>query len=339
MHWIVASLLSALFLGFYDLCNKRSVRENAVLPAIFFANVCAAIVWLGAMVVQAASPEAVPTMFRVQPLTLREHGLVLVKTLIVSASWICSYFAVKHLTVSLAAPIRATAPMWTLFGAVLFLGERLSALELIGIAVVLVSLVGLSFVGREEGVHFHRNKWIAWLTAGTLLGSVSSLYDKHLFGTVGLDVATVQAWFSIDLALVFLPLALGWKLRWWTRHEFHWRWSIPCAALALLVADFVYFDALRNPEARISIVSCLRRGSTLVAFAGGLLLFKETNGLRKLPAVIGVLLGIVLTLVGKDATRSKPVGDPPHHDAGGREAERAGDERGGAEAPVAVQPQ
>jgi bacterial/archaeal transporter family protein len=339
MHWVAASLMSALFLGFYDLSNKRSVRDNAVFPAIFFANVCAAGVWLIAMTVQAMKPGAMPGAFTVVPLTLGEQGLVLVKTLIVSASWTCSYFAVKHLSVSLAAPIRATAPMWTLFGAVLFLGERLSALELLGIAVVMASLVALSFVGRGEGVHFHRDKWIGWLTAGTLLGSVSSLYDKHLFGNVGLDVATVQAWFSIDLSLVFLPIAIGWKLRWWTRQTFEWRWTIPCSALSLLVADFVYFGALRDPEARIAIVSCLRRGSSLVAFAGGVFLFKETNGLRKLPAVIGVLAGIVLTLLGKGAAPSKPLGDPTHDLPGGGEAERAGDEGGRAEAPVAVQPQ
>jgi drug/metabolite transporter (DMT)-like permease len=35
-----------------------------------------------------------------------------------------------------------------------------------------------------------------------------------------------------------------------------------------------------------------------VAFAGGVLLFKEPNGLRKLPAVIGIVLGIVLTVLG-----------------------------------------
>jgi len=45
-------------------------------------------------------------------------------------------------------------------------------------------------------------------------------------------------------------------------------------------------------------VSSLRRGNTLVAFAGGLFLFKEPNGLRKLPAVIGIVFGIMLTVLG-----------------------------------------
>jgi bacterial/archaeal transporter family protein len=67
---------------------------------------------------------------------------------------------------------------------------------------------------------------------------------------------------------------------------------------ALLVADFVYFDALRNPDALVALVSSLRRGSVLVAFAGGLLLFGEAGNRQKVLAVLGVLTGIVLTILG-----------------------------------------
>ena len=46
MHWIVASLFSAFFLGWYELSGKHAVRENAVLPVLFFTNLCSAVVWL-----------------------------------------------------------------------------------------------------------------------------------------------------------------------------------------------------------------------------------------------------------------------------------------------------
>lgn len=298
MHWVVASLVSALFLGFYDLCIKHSVRENAVLPVLFFANLCSAVVWLALMGLHSAAPASFPGTFAVAPLTWVQHGQLLLKSVIVASSWVCSYFAVKHLPMSLAAPIRATGPIWTLMGALLLLRERPSWLELLGVVVTLGSFVGLSFAGRREGIHFHRNKWIGWLCAGTLLGGISGLYDKFLLGRMGFTASTVQAWFSIYLALLFLPLAIGWKLRLWQRHEFHWRWTILGVSFALLLADFIYFSALQNPEAMVSIVSSLRRGSMLVAFAGGLLLFKETNGRQKLPAVIGILLGILLTILG-----------------------------------------
>jgi drug/metabolite transporter (DMT)-like permease len=250
------------------------------------------------MAVEQLAPSALPAALIVAPLTPLQHGQLLLKSAIVGASWCCSYFAVKHLPVSIASPLRAMGPMYTLIGALLVLGERPSMLEIAGVAITLGSFVGLSVAGREEGIHFHRNKWIGWLLAGTLLGSLSGLYDKYLLGRAGFAASTVQAWFSIYLALFFLPLAVGWKLRWWPRHEFHWRWSVLMVSFALLVCDFIYFTALRDPAALVSIVAGLRRASILVAFAGGLLFFGEKNSRAKLPAVLGVAAGVVLTIVG-----------------------------------------
>jgi drug/metabolite transporter (DMT)-like permease len=298
MEWIAASLVSALLLGCYDLSTKHAVHGNAVLPVLFFTNLCSASVWLTLMLAAQLAPDALAPPLHVVPLSAAQHGLVALKSGIVSLSWICAYFAVKHLPVSVASPIRATGPLWTLGGALLWLGERPSTLELAGILLTLASFFGLSLVGRAEGIHFHRDKWIGWLIVGTLLNAVSSLYDKYLLGHRGFEASTVQAWFSIYLALFFLPLAVGWQRRWWPRHEFHWRWSIVTMSLFLLGADFLYFNALRDPDALISIVASLRRGSTIVAFAGGILLFRELNAGKKLPALLGILAGVVLTLLG-----------------------------------------
>jgi drug/metabolite transporter (DMT)-like permease len=297
MSWVALALLSALFLGLYDLGTKHAVRDNAVLPVLFFANLSSATVWLVLMAWDQHGG-GMPALFHVAPLTPFQHLQLAFKSLLVGSSWICSYFAVKHLPVSLASPIRATGPLWTLGGALLVLAERPSWLEMVGVAVTLASFVGLSLAGAKEGIHFHRNKWIWLLVGGTLLGATSGLYDKFLLHRQGFTAATVQAWFAIYLAVLFFPLALGWKLRLWQRNVFQWRWSILVVSFGLLIADFLYFHALRDSEALVSLVSSIRRGSTLVAFAGGLWLFQEKNGWQKLPAVLGVLTGIALTLLG-----------------------------------------
>lgn len=297
MDWMFLALLSALFLGCYDLGTKHAVRDNAVLPVLFFANLSSATIWCG-LIAFDRHGGGLPAILQVAPLTPSQHLQLFAKSALVSASWLCSYFAVKHLPVSLASPIRATGPVWTLFGALLVLGERPSWLELLGVAITLASFVGLSLAGAKEGIHFHRNKWIWWLGAGTLLGACSGLYDKFLLHRQGFTAATVQAWFAIYLALLFAPLALAWKLRLWPRNVFHWRWSIFVISFGLLIADFLYFHALRDSDALVSLVSSIRRGSTLVAFAGGIWLFGEKNVWQKLPAVLGVLTGIALTLLG-----------------------------------------
>ena len=298
MSWIAASLVSAFFLGLYDLSKKHALRENAVLPVLFVSTLCGAAVWLVLLLIGFVAPGAVPATFIPEALTPAQHGLVFLKSMIVALSWAFTYFGIKHLPLSLAAPIRATGPLWTLGGALVVLGERPSWLENTGILLTLLSFYGLSVAGRGEGVHFHRNKWVGCMIAGTLCGAVSGLYDKYLLGTVGLSAAAVQAWFTLYLPVVLLPLFVGWWRRWWPRNVFHWRWSIPFIAVTLLVADFVYFDALRNPEALVSVVSSLRRGSTLVAFAGSIWLFREARGGAKLPAVLGIVLGIILTILG-----------------------------------------
>ena len=298
MNWIVASLLSALFLGAYELCTKHAVRDNAVVPVLFLSTLAGAMVWVVLLLAQAAHPGLVPRALVAEPLTLEQHLQIVLKSGIVAASWIFTYFAFKHLPLSLGSPIRATSPLWTLFGAVLILGERPTLLQTIGILTTLGSFLGLSWVGAREGVYFHKNQWVGFLLAGTVLGAASSLYDRYLLGRRHFTVPMVQAWFSLYLVLFFLPFAIGWSLRWWSRNEFQWRWSIPLIALFLLTADYIYFSALTRPEALVSIVMSLRRGSTLVGFLGGLLWFKEKQGLRKLPAVIGILAGMTLAVIG-----------------------------------------
>ena len=298
MTWIEASLLSAVFLGVYDLCIKHAIRDNAVLPVLFLSSLTGATVWMVLLMMQMANPASVPASLITDHLTVVQHLQLLLKSTIVASSWVFTYFGLKYLPLSLASPIRATSPLWTLAGALLILGERPTFLELLGVVTTLVAFFGLSLAGRQEGVHFHRDKWVWFLITGTVLGGTSSLYDKYLLGIAHFSVPTVQCWFSIYLVPLFLPFAIGWQRRWWERNEFHWRWTIPAIALSLLVADYIYFWALRQPDALVSVVMSLRRANTLVAFVGGLLLFRERGTWQKILAVLGILLGIALTVMG-----------------------------------------
>jgi drug/metabolite transporter (DMT)-like permease len=298
MNWVTASLLSALFLGVYELCTKHAVRANAVVPVLFFSTLTGAVVWLALLSVQRLHPGILPASLVTESLTWHQHLQLMLKSVIVASSWVFTYLALKHLPLSLGSPIRATSPLWTLAGALLILGERPGFLEILGVVTTLLSFVGLSLAGRREGVHFLRDKWVGFIIVGTLLGAVSALYDKYLLGRLHFSVPTVQAWFSIYLCVCFLPFAIAWQARWWERGPFHWRWSIPAIALALLVSDYIYFSALHDPHSLVSLVMSLRRGSTLVAFGGSLLFFGERNGWQKLPAVLGILAGILLTVMG-----------------------------------------
>jgi transporter family protein len=193
MHWALLSLTSALFLGGYDVCQKHALRQNPVVPVLLLSTATCASVWTILMLAEQTAPGLLPLSLVVPPLSWLGHVELLLKSAIVAASWPCTYLAVKHLPISLAAPIRATSPLWTLAAALVFLGERPSALQLLGISTTLLSFLGLSVVGRLEGVHFHRDRWVGYMILGTLFGAASSLYDKLLLGKLKLLPSTVQA--------------------------------------------------------------------------------------------------------------------------------------------------
>ncbi|MFN9039962.1 MAG: hypothetical protein ACK5YO_26945, partial [Planctomyces sp.] len=98
----------------------------------------------------------------------------------------------------------------------------------------------------------------------------SSLYDKFLLADSGFRSATVQAWFSVYLVPVMLPLAIWWWRAGRESSPFEWRWSIPAIALLLLVSDCLYFHAIEQPGALISVISPLRRTSVVIAFVAGI---------------------------------------------------------------------
>src|SRR5690349_20068087 len=133
MHWIAASLLSALFLGIYELCTKHAVQDNAVLRVLFLSTLTGAAVWGGLLIIDGWWPGMLPASLVTTPLSFGQHLQLVLKSGIVAASWVFTYFALKHLPLSLGSPIRATSPLWTLVGALVILGERPSGLELLGI--------------------------------------------------------------------------------------------------------------------------------------------------------------------------------------------------------------
>lgn len=66
----------------------------------------------------------------------------------------------------------------------------------------------------------------------------------------------------------------------------------------LSAADFVYFYALSLDGAMISIVSMVRRGSVLVSFIFGAMVFREKNLKSKAVDLVLVLIGMIFLYLG-----------------------------------------
>ena len=301
--WLTLAFLSAALLGFYDSFKKKALLQNAIIPVLFLNTVFCSLIFLPFIILSAKTNILDGSQFHVASGGWEMHRYILLKSVIVLSSWLFGYMGMKHLPLTIVGPINATRPVLVLLGAMLVYGERLNLCQWIGVLLAITSFLMLSRSGKKEGIDFRHNRWIWAIIIAALLGAVSGLYDKYLManpsdGGVGLDRMAVQSWYNI--------YQMGWMLimmlvLWWPRRKqspFRWDWCILNISLFLSMADFVYFYALSQPHAMISVVSMIRRGSVIVSFLFGALIFREHNLKTKAVDLLLVLLGMVFLYLG-----------------------------------------
>ena len=118
-------------------------------------------------------------------------------------------------------------------------------------------------------------------------------------GGAGLNRYFVQGWYNLYQALMMsVVILLLWLPKRRQSTPFVWRWSIVLISVFLTAADMAYFYALSCPGAMIAVVSMVRRGSVIVSFLFGAMMFKEKNLRSKAIDLIFVLIGMACLFIG-----------------------------------------
>jgi len=296
--WLALGFLSALLLGIYDVSKKVSLQNNAVIPVLFTSILFSCSILSPFLIISNVQPHWLEdTPFFVPSVDIRTHLFLVLKAVIVLSSWLFAYFAMKHLPITIASPIKATQPVWVVIGGVLIFGEKLSGFQMAGVAITLVSFFMFSFAGKREGFSAGSNKWIIFIILATLTGAISGLYDKYLLGQF--DHMAVQTYYTFYQAII---MGLITYFLWYPGRKkttpFQFRWSIAFISIFLVSADFAYFYALSLPDSLISIVSTVRRAGVIVPFFYGALVMHDKNLKLKLIDMFGVILGMIFLFLG-----------------------------------------
>ncbi|MBO8485206.1 MAG: EamA family transporter [Bacteroidetes bacterium] len=309
--WLALAFISAALLGLYDTSKKSALKDNAVLPVLFFNTLFATIIfspfiissisgagWFSGSILDSSPYAGHPeTSGSGTGSLMHAHLLVIIKSLIVLASWIFGYFGIKHLPITIVGPINATRPVLVLIGAMLIFGERLNGLQWTGVILSMISLYMLSISSKKEQVDFVHNRWIWSVAAAAVIGAVSGLYDKYIMKE--LSPMFVQGWYNLYQCVIMAVIC---AILWYPNRKhttpLHWSWAIPLISIFISAADFAYFSALNQPDAMISVVSLIRRGSVIVSFACGIIIFKEKNLRAKALDLLLIIIGMVFIYFG-----------------------------------------
>ena len=283
--WILPILLSALFLGIYDVCKKHAVRENSVMPVLFFSTLAGSVCFICISAVRGCVPS----------LSWNSHVLILValKSILVATSWALAYYGLRELPISIVSPLRSTSPLWSAIAAIIIFREMPGPWQWLGMVIILSGTMAFAMIGKKENFSWY-SKGFIFVILATMLGAASAIYDKYLLATEKISPETLQFHFSWMLVVVIGIALLIRQIFCKTAVKFQWRWSIPAAGVLLIVTDLLYFYALSLPDAQISILSPLRRSSVVAAFVIGGGLFREKLLLPKAAALAVIIIGVVL---------------------------------------------
>ena len=102
--WLAFALVSALFLGLYDVAKKQSLKENAVIPVLWFNTLFCSLLMLPFTLLSAKTGLLDGSIFYVPTAGWELHRLLMLKAFIVLGSWIFGYFGMKHLPITLFGP-------------------------------------------------------------------------------------------------------------------------------------------------------------------------------------------------------------------------------------------
>ena len=279
--WLTLSLLSALFLGLNEVAKKSALNSNAVIPVLAVSIWISALLFLPLQISSMAAPTWIrESAFYIPPVSAEAHWGIVLKAVIVLGSWIFGFFATKHLPLTISASIKATRPAFVVLGALAAL-SRLDKRD-----------------GRDDRESPRRKTlWLWFLIASTLLGAASALWDKFLIARY--DRLAVQAYTCYYQSLMMIAIVMT---MWYPSRKrstpFRWRWSIFLTAVLLTAADFLYFYALSDPQALLSVVSTIRRSGVVVTFVAGALMFRERQIGTKAALLAVVLGGVALLYFG-----------------------------------------
>jgi len=298
--WLVLAFTSAMLLGFYDVFKKLSLKNNAVIPVLFLNTLFCSLIFLPLVILSQTGTISPGATLYIPTPNASDHFFIILKSAIVLGSWICAYYGLKHLPITIASPINATRPILVLLGAIFVFGEKLNAWQWAGVIVSIIAFSLISVSGKKEGISIKNSIWIWLVIAGTMIGAVSGLYDKYLMQYQHLDKMTVQSWYNFYQVLLMgiICLILWCPKKHRLKHPFEWRWTIPLISIFLSIADFCYFFALSYPDALISVVSLVRRSGVVVGFVCGWLFFKEKNIKSKSIDLLFVIIAMILLWIG-----------------------------------------
>lgn len=195
---------------------------------------------------------------------------------------------------SLVYPLaRGTGPLLSSLAAIVFLGERPSAIAMLGTALILggVALLSLSKTNLRQGTR----PAIAYALITGLFIAAYTLWDKQAVTRFTLSPLVLDWGANLGRAIMLTPFAI----RFWPQTKTEWRehrYEAICIAVLIPLSYILVLTAMRFTP--VSYVAPAREISILIGTVMGARLLAEGDAKRRLAAAGAMVLGLIGLAIG-----------------------------------------
>ena len=283
--WALTLILVAAFIhATWNLLNKKASGHAtftwlvAGLSAVFYTPVAAAVFFFWHAKIGAV-----------------EIGFMAGSALLHTGYFVLLNQGYRAGDLSLVYPLaRGTGPLLSSIAAIIFLGERPSALALTGALLIIVGVVVLSGnpnklcqTGAQKAISFA-------LITGTFIAAYT-LWDKQAVSRFAISPLLLDWGANLGRAILLTPFAL----EYWQNTRVEWRDHRAEAIGVAVLAPLSYILVLTAMQfTPVSYVAPAREISILIGTAMGTRLLAEGDVHRRLAAAAAMVVGVVALAVG-----------------------------------------
>lgn len=290
MVWFLVALLSSFLSAFAAISQKKVLIKRSPLEFSYLLSVANLLF-------------SIPFFFFIDYGTINYNNLTILflKAVIGVAAFLCVMTALKNLQISNALPLLALTPGFVAVFAFIFLGESLKSAEVIG----LVSLIAGTYILESKNLKeilfplklFVKSRYHQYILAALLLFTASSIMDKLLLIKMNLTPVSLTAIQHLFFALLFSLIYLLYykkenkELMLMKKNDIGW-----IVLISILTIGYRFTQVIAISLASVALTLAVKRTSVLWATIIGGKIFKDSNLIKKIIAVLFILLGAVLIL-------------------------------------------
>lgn len=277
--WLVFVIFYALMKGSRDGMKKAALRKNSANEILFFYTL------LGFLLILPFSKSA----FSLPPLYI---FLAAVKGAMVCLSWLCSFSALKKMSVSLFGIVHLSSILFATLLGVFVLGESFTLPKGAGLFLV---LCGLILVNLRQGDGKKEASALSLLLAllSCFFNSLSEIMDKILM--LHMDASQLQFWFMLSMTLMYGAVLILRRERISLKTIKNNYW-IGLMTISLILGDRLLFIANASPVSEVTVMAAVKQSSVLVTVLVGYFFFGEKKLWYKLLCTGIILAGIAIAV-------------------------------------------